>query len=337
MKKWVPFSLVITASILSFILGVVFSWQKDEIQNSEDDIRTSLSWWYKYINPLLECEINTLWSRQKYIPFENETKERIKKEVIETNSWAQLSVYFRNLNNGPWFGINETADFSPASLMKLPILIMYLKWAESFPDILDKKILISSPSEIQQYYVPEKSLEIGKEYSIKDALLYLIAYSDNTAVTPLLSHIPNELEEKVLRELGVPSTEQSIKLGKEYVVSVKEYASFFRILYNASYIENDASEVALNLLSKSTFKTGLRLGVPEDIAISHKFGEREEYDSHGILTRQLHDCGIIYYPWYPYILCIMTKWNTDYTTLETMIRKTSSIVYEEISRKFPVK
>ena len=85
--------------------------------------------------------------------------------------------------------------------MKLPILIMYLKWAESLPEVLDKTITITALSGIKQFYPPEKQLEIGKEYSVKEALKYLIAYSDNTAVAPLLEHIPDELQKKVLTEL----------------------------------------------------------------------------------------------------------------------------------------
>lgn len=43
---------------------------------------------------------------------------------------SHLSVYFRNLNNGGWFGLEEKEYFSPASLMKLPILMAYIKKSE---------------------------------------------------------------------------------------------------------------------------------------------------------------------------------------------------------------
>ncbi len=54
-----------------------------------------------------------------------------------------IGIYVRNLNNGPWFGINEDEKYSPASLMKVPILITFLKWIESDPNILTRKILVN--------------------------------------------------------------------------------------------------------------------------------------------------------------------------------------------------
>ncbi len=40
---------------------------------------------------------------------------------------------------------------------------------------------------------------------------------------------------------------------EENYLSVKEVATFFRILYNSSYLNRDSSEYALGLLSKVTF------------------------------------------------------------------------------------
>lgn len=244
-------------------------------------------------------------------------------------------MYFRNLNNGPWFGINENEGFSPASLMKLPILIIYLKWAEFFPEILERKIIIETPSPTNQIIKPSKQLELRKEYSITDALYYTIVYSDNTAVETLLSIIPTEIQEKVLSDLGIPSIQKSLSEQRDYVLSVKEYASFFRILYNASYLERAFSENALDLLSQTIFNEGIRANIPKNITIAHKFGERELPQKDGTTLHQLHDCGIVYHPSYPYLLCVMTRGNTDYDKLSTIIQQTSDIIYTEVAKKFP--
>jgi beta-lactamase class A len=52
------------------------------------------------------------------------------KEKIKNGDITNLSVYFRNLNNGNRFGIEEKEMFSPASLMKLPLLMAYYKKSE---------------------------------------------------------------------------------------------------------------------------------------------------------------------------------------------------------------
>lgn len=80
---------------------------------------------------------------------------RIKKEIIETHPGMTIGIYVRNLNNGPWFGINENEKYSPASMMKVPILITFLKWIEQDSSVLDKKIFISKDStSLNQYFKP---------------------------------------------------------------------------------------------------------------------------------------------------------------------------------------
>lgn len=336
MRKFFLLLIVLAIITASFFAGVFFAGNNQNQQEEIiEDSRTSLSWGYTFINPLLECEVNTLGAHQRYIPFEKETKDKLETEVQDKNPDIHLSVYFRNLNNGPWFGISEDAGFSPASLMKLPILIMYLKWAEFFPEILEKKITVQTPSEINQIIKPTKQLELGKEYSITDALYYTIVYSDNTAVETLLSIIPVEIQERILGDLGIPSIQKSLAEQRDYVLSVREYASFFRILYNASYLERSFSENALDLLSQTTFNEGIRANIPKNIAVAHKFGEREIMQKDGTMLHQLHDCGIVYQPNYPYLLCVMTRGSTDYDKLKEVIQQTSNIIYTEVSKKFP--
>jgi beta-lactamase class A len=111
---------------------------------------------------------------------------------------------------------------------------------------------------------------------------------------------------------------------------VKGYSSIFRLLYNSSFLDTENSEKLLATLSESSFNQGLRQGVPENIKISHKFGEREITKTG---EKQLHDCGIIYYPTNPYLLCVMTK-GKDFKELTRIIGHISSEVYKEFdSRK----
>ncbi len=87
------------------------------------------------------------------------------------------------------------------------------------------------------------------------------------------------------------------------------------------------SEKALEFLSDVEFTKGLVAGVPKNIAVSHKFGERSIIDSEDI--KQLHDCGIIYYPDRPYLLCVMTR-GKNLDVLTDNVRVISYLVYDEI-------
>jgi len=59
--------------------------------------------------------------------------------------------------------------------------------------------------------------------------------------------------------------------------------------------------------------------------VSHKFGEG------GVMggERQLQDCGIVYYPGRPYLLCVMAK-GTKLENLEKFIKAVSRLVYYSV-------
>ena len=66
--------------------------------------------------------------------------------------------------------------------------------------------------------------------------------------------------------------------------------------------------------------------------VAHKFGERGIIGQDGIEQKQLHDCGIIYYPNHPYILCVMTR-GYKLAELEEIVRTVSKNIYQEVERK----
>ena len=80
-------------------------------------------------------------------PFQSKVEELIKNEQ-STGKVRDVAVYFRSLSDGMWFGINENEKFSPASLLKVPVMMAYLKLAESDPDILKKKYAYRAPHEV---------------------------------------------------------------------------------------------------------------------------------------------------------------------------------------------
>jgi len=289
-----------------------------EIRNREN---------YKFINPLLECDSNNI-SRDKNLDFLKNKLELFVNEQIKTNPDISFtSIYYRDLNNGPWIGINERELFSPASLIKVPLLITYYKLAENNPDILDNKIVnteLFNPKD--QNIVPEITLSQSQEYTVSELLDRMIIYSDNQAYDLLLKNIDNRKLIETYNNLGV-----DISLGFENpngnILSVKQYASFFRILFNASYLSKDMSEKTLGLLSRVKFSQALVAGVPSNILVAHKFGERQYTDTG---EKQLHDCGIIYLPNKPYLLCIMTR-GKNIPIEENFVKQISSMVYQNIS------
>lgn len=278
---------------------------------------------FNFVNPLLECEQGPSYlSKNSIKPFKPEIQSVIDKAISE-NKAEYVSVYFRDLNNGTWFGINESEDFFPASLMKLPLLIYFLKQAENNPNILDTEVdYVSGKETTPQFYKTNNPVEIGKTYTVKELLEHAIKYSDNNAALLLYQITDKKGFEKILPEFGIGMPKET---GQDFV-NVKSYAAFFRILFNASYLSHEYSESALGLLSKTEFNSGLTAKLPKSVVVSHKFGETQN-DSTG--QKQLHNCGIVYYPNKPYLICVMTRGN-NFENLARVIADISKSTYDEV-------
>jgi len=281
---------------------------------------------YEFVNPLLECKgAESLISRE-VIPF----RERLVKAVQEKTDRKMvrtMSVYFRDLNDGPWFGIKYEDIFYPASLLKVPLMMAFLDEAQRNPWILQKKVKYEGDRKDYnslEYIKPEHYVEYGKTYTVDELLYLMITYSDNNAAV-LLGNIGWAYTKRVYNAFGLP---QLNEMGAEYPISVQNYASFFRVLYNASFLSPDMSNKALNMLAADHFMRGIEAGVPPGVKVANKFGERESGNE-----RQFHDCGIVYYPNYPYLLCIMTK-GDDTEKLISAVEDISRITYAEVDRQF---
>lgn len=119
--------------------------------------------------------------------------------------------------------------------MKIPVLMTYLKWSETEPNLLNKKLFLDETEHSTElHFPPSKILENKKEYTIRELLEEMIIYSDNRAQQVLVRNIPMDLYEKINKDLGITLAYENTP---ENYLSVKDVATFFRILYNASYLE----------------------------------------------------------------------------------------------------
>lgn len=311
--------------IPAFFLGYLTKSVLDPIfQTTVTETRFSQN--YKFINPLLECESSNFSQNSNLIPLRNQLSQIIDR-LKNNGQISQASIYYRDLNNGPWIGINEKENFSPASLVKVPLMIAYLKASESNPDILKQTITVGSTFKNDQAILPQVTLTPNQTYTVEELINHMIIYSDNQSYELLQDYIDNQILVKTYTDLGIDIS-QAYSDPTGNIISVKAYASFFRILFNASYLNKDLSEKALKLLSQTKYTQGIVKGVANpQIPIAHKFGERT-YEATG--EKQLHDCGIIYTPSKPYLLCVMTR-GRDISSMEKVINQISATVYQNLN------
>jgi len=233
-------------------------------------------------------------------------------------------VSSRALPSGRWIALRRNVIYYPASLLKVPVMIAYFRKEESDPTLFEQRIIYTPLSTGDTFEAPSK-LVTGRSYSIRELIEDMIIESDNGAAYTLLSKIDAGLLSEVYTDLGIqdPGNDSS-----KYEISAKTYALFFRVLYNATYLTPEASEQALELLMRTSYKEGLVAGVPADVPVAHKYGEHVVSDGATVQGVELHDCGIVYRPEHPYLLCVMTS-AKDLSTASALISSISKAVYED--------
>ncbi len=284
---------------------------------------------YQFISPLFACGALGRESFEEFRPLQSKVQKLIDRS-IQNGSAKMISVYFRDLDRGRRLSINENERYFPASLQKVPLMIAYFKLAESNPTLLSEKIVYDGSFDANQKEDIKSAASITKgSYAIDDLIAAMILHSDNNATRLLFNNLNKKIMAEVYSDLNVSPPEAG---GELETMTAKSYAYFFRILYNATYLTRDISEKALRLLSEADFAEGIRAGVSEKlIPIAEKFGESEIYsDEKTLYARELHDCGIVYYPQSNYLLCVMTK-GSDFSKLKGTIRDISRATFEEVN------
>ncbi len=280
---------------------------------------------FDYVAPLLACNVSAQLESPELHKLKTELTD-IVNNASGNNGVEIGSVYYRDLNSGMWTSVNVEEKYTPASLMKVPIYMAYMKQSEGQPGLLGVEITVDEDPapNMRQDIPPEETVEIGETYSIDELLQMMIRYSDNRATYILTDYLDPTIFEEIFGDLGVPSP--ATTNPDDFGLDVRLYSRFFRILYNATFLTDDQSDYALRLLTQTTFKDGLVAGVPEDLKVAHKFGEAPLTLPNGSKGHELHDCGIVYTD-EPYLICVMTKGEST-EELENLISSLSQAAYD---------
>jgi len=238
--------------------------------------------------------------------------------IVLKNTQGHYAFYFEDLTTGAWVGINENEQFMPLSLFKVPIMIATLKEVELGEASLDQQVVLDKLD------IDNKSGTLwkngpGYRITVKDLLIELIQHSDNTASNALTRHvISNEIMFDSVVAMGLPAPTLN-----DTRVTPKQYAGMLRGLYFSNYLRRPFSELALTLMLNTDFNSQIPAGLPESIKVAHKVGFY-------VWEGYYHDCGIVYVPKKPYMLCVMSM-NSNAEEADRIISQLSKIVYASVT------
>jgi beta-lactamase class A len=318
-------------AFIFFVIGAASGWLVFRFKSLNDistgDQLRDKDKNYALISPLLACISPSKELFGELKPLEKELASFVDDQIKKGNA-EKIAVYYRDLQNGHWTGVNEDDKFFPASLLKVPIMMAYFKKAESDQDLLDKTVYIAPTVNIQdsKLGIPSK-IKTGQSYTLRTIIDYMIVDSDNVAkdaLMTLLDSVDKDVLTDIFADLGIDNP-GSVQESESYSISARKYSLLFRTLYNATVLNKGMSEKALELLSKTKFSAGLSAGLPSSVTVAHKYGSHVGPP----IGTELHDCGIVYSK-NPYFLCVMTK-GSDPTKLSSVISEISSTVYKEVA------
>lgn len=277
--------------------------------------------------PLLARRIFTQNPNDMIINF---TDLRVKIHSYIGSSTDKIGFYFEYLPTGVHIGVNDRDPFFRASLVKLPVIMKAYKLIEEGKLSKDEVVPITR-DEIDKGY-GEFWKEGRSEIKLGEAIEIVLETSDNTAFRVVNNRVNKEIEEsgnivekaiiEVYDYLDIPRDTS----GQTQSITPRNFGSILKSLFFSAYLSYDNSSEILKLLGKSKFKDWLPKNIPGEITVSHKTGTFDSADG----SRSVHaDCGIVYYPNRPYLICIMVNSNDLDTSLKH-INYLSSLVFNYV-------
>lgn len=236
---------------------------------------------------------------------------------------GDVGFYLRDFKKAEWTAYNGDLQFEPGSLMKIPLLMCYLRMAEKDPTVMGRRYTLppGTPPINKVHFPPTKWMEEGRTYTVAQLLDLAIQHSDNLAVSVLLRNVDFTQFHRTYTDVGLRDFQNT---DTRYPISAKDISVFMKALYNSTYLSLDDSELAVSMMLTSTFDQGIKAGLLADVRLAHKFGE--SFDGR---DWQLHETALIYKGTDAYLLTIMSK-GPRMEDLPEVLSSISRMVYTEM-------
>ena len=304
--------LIVVLILLSGSLAIWSSRLYSELQSKSRSSATSQSMEY----PLLANRIFTDDPNDTILNFAPLRKDlRMYFSALNMN----YSFYMEYLPTGTSIKINQDNPMVGASLLKIPVVMNLFYAAEQ------GEIKLDTTATLQEGDIDKRSgtlweKGVGYKVSLKELARLAIVDSDNTAINMLIGATSGKVDlfQKTIDELDVDIEAEN---STQTTLGAQGYSSMLKCLYLSCVNTYGDSQQILQWMTESNSPPRLRALLPENIQVAHKYGT-----SGGVSES---DCGVVYAPKRPYIICLMVGVDADQAN--TIIQTVSKKVYDYIS------
>ena len=237
----------------------------------------------------------------------------------------RAAVHVSDLETCHWFEIGSGERFHPASLMKLPLALTWLRRASQDGNVLAMQLAYDVPdnADTREDRTLPSALVRGQRYEVADLLRRMLVDSRNDAKYLLTRNAPLAALDEIWTDLGlVPPTPD-----RDTEVDVHAIALMLHALYDGAWLGRETSERALGWLAEATYARGLTAQLPPGAVVAHKYGRRvRAATTPGDWQLQLHDCGVLYRPGHPVLVCVMTE-GVNEAAQERLIQEIAALAW----------
>lgn len=178
---------------------------------------------------------------------------------------------------------------------------------------------------------PEVHQAIGKTMQVRELARHMIVTSSNLATNVLIDLVGVQEIQHAMQDLGldqgidfVRGVEDTLAWEQEINnrVTARGLLALLRMIAEERAISSAAARHMLDILHGQQFRCGIPAGLPSEARVAHKTGET---------STVAHDAGIIYMPdRAPYVLVILTEWETGKPGRQETIAGISRSIYEHL-------
>ena len=254
-----------------------------------------------------------------------EWKKEIEKIISQVEGSVCINFYDLNKNNV--FSINGDKKVLSASMIKLLILVELMKKISENKFSLSDTIMIADSMKTGGDGVL-KELNTGHHFTLKELATLMIVVSDNQATNILIDFLGMENINQLGKELRLKKTFlgrkmmdiEARKKGYDNYTCADDISSLLKLIYQEKLINEEASQLMLDILLRQQQGERLQRYLPSDIKIAHKCGDLDNLENDG---------GIIWLGNKTYILVVLTSGMPNLQCKQT-IGKISKFVYDKM-------
>ncbi len=204
---------------------------------------------------------------------------------------GEYSFYFEDIDSGYTYSLNEKTAMPSASCIKIPIAMSLLKEVESNSISLDQKFFIGKQDMVGGSGIIHEFDE--KVYTLRELLTVMLIQSDNTATNKIIDVLGMAKVNSTIKELKLRETVLKRKMmdfearknGIENYSSSLDLARCLKMLYQASYLNKEYSDLVIDILRKSQSREKIPFYIPERVwsKIGNKSGSLDGIENDAAL------------------------------------------------------